>query len=452
MRYTLTTLIVLMLAPHFALHAASPVSKPNIIFILADDLGWADVGFHGGKVATPNLDQLAAEGVELLQHYVCPVCSPTRSSLLSGRYSTRFNVTTPQNERAYRWDTVTLASALKSVGYETALCGKWHLGSKSEWGPQKFGFDHSYGSLAGGVGPWDHRYKLGEYTTTWHRNGTLIDEQGHVTELITQEAIGWLASRTDKPFLLYVPFTAVHIPIREPEEFVMRVPAEIAQPSLRQYAASVMHLDDSVGRILATLERTGKASSTIVVFGSDNGGTPTAKNDDTRYPLDGYDPGPSGGSNLPLRGNKGEIYEGGIRTPALVRWPGQLKPGKFNGVAHISDWMPTFCTLAGYTAEKELKWDGQNIMPQLLGHQPPTPRTLYTAAPGYRAVTLRDGDWKLIVKNDSKGRPGEPELYDLNQDPHETKNLAPSKPELVAILQEKLNEVAQADKDAVVND
>jgi arylsulfatase A-like enzyme len=129
-----------------------------------------------------------------------------------------------------------------------------------------------------------------------------------------------------------------------------------------------------------------------------------------------------------------------------------LKPGTFNGVAHISDWMPTFCILAGYTAESDVKWDGQNIMPQLRGDEPPKPRTLYTAAPGYRAVTLRDGDWKLIVKKDSKGDPGKSELYDLNQDPYESTNLATSMPELVAMLQQKLTEAAGADKDAVAND
>ena len=267
-------------------------AKPNVIFLLADDLGWADVAFHHGNVPTPHLDQLAAGGVELTQHYVYPVCSPTRSALLSGRYASRFGVTNPQNPRAYPWDTVTLARALKTRGYDTALCGKWHLGSKPAWGPQKFGFDHSYGSLAGGVGPWDHHYKTGEFTATWHRDGKLIEEQGHVTNLITHEAIQWLESRTDKPFFLYVPFTAVHIPIREPEEWLRRVPPEITEPSRRQYGANVMHLDDSVGKILAALDKSGKAGNTLVIFGSDNGAYPTARNDDPQYPADDYEPGP----------------------------------------------------------------------------------------------------------------------------------------------------------------
>jgi arylsulfatase A-like enzyme len=454
-----TLFLVISFVSSFLFHRSgfAVEQRPNILFILADDLGWADVAFHRGNVPTPNLDKLAADGVELMQHYVCPVCSPTRSALLSGRYSTRFGVTSPQNPRAYRWDTVTLARALKSVGYDTALCGKWHLGSKPEWGPQKFGFDHSYGSLAGGVGPWDHHYKEGEFTTTWHRDGKLIEEKGHVTDLITHEAIRWLESRTDKPFLLYVPFTAVHIPIREPEEIVSRVPAAITERSRRQFGANVMHLDDSVGKILRALEKIGKASNTLVVFSSDNGGLPTAKNNDTLYPADNYDPGPAGGSNVPLRGQKGEVYEGGIRTPTVARWPGRLKSGKFEGVAHISDWMPTFCALAGYEPRQDLKWDGRNIWPLLTGAEAPKPRTIYTAAPGFRAQTMRDGDWKLIVfkgggKKDTKPESGRVELYDLASDPYETKDLAAAMPDMVAALQAKLADVSKADRDAVADD
>src|ERR1041384_531971 len=304
---------------------AAESTKPNIVFLLADDLGWADVGFHGGNAPTPNLDRLASQSIELTQHYIYPVCSPTRAALLSGRYATRFGVTNPQNPRAYPWDTVTLARALKSVGYDTALMGKWHLGSSPEWGPPKFGFDHRYGSLAGGVGPWDHRYKEGEFSRTWHRNGKLIEEEGHVTDLLTREAVQWLESRGDRPFLLYLPYTAVHIPIREPEEIVRRVPKQITEPSRREYAADVMHLDDAVGRVLVALRRTGKAENTLVIFTSDNGGIPNARNDDPLYPADHYAPGPAGGDNRPLRGMKTTVYEGGIRVPALVHWPARLK-------------------------------------------------------------------------------------------------------------------------------
>src|SRR5262245_44439441 len=198
LRLALATSLCLLAS--FVAHAAS--SHHNIVFIIADDLGWADVAFHGGNAPTPNLDKLASSGLELTQHYVAPVCSPTRTGLMTGRFWSRFGVSNPQNERALPWDTATLPRALKQSGYETCLTGKWHLGSKPEWGPNHFGFDHSYGSLAGGVGPWNHFYKEGPFSTTWHRNEKLLVENGHVTDLIANEAIQWMAKRKDAPFFL----------------------------------------------------------------------------------------------------------------------------------------------------------------------------------------------------------------------------------------------------------
>lgn len=435
-------------------HAAAP--QPNIVFILADDLGWADVGFHGGNAPTPHIDALAKQSVELTQHYVYPVCSPTRSALLSGRYATRFGVTTPQAGRAFPWETVTLATALRDVGYDTALFGKWHLGSKPEWGPQKFGFARSYGSLGGGVGPWNHRYKTGEFTHTWHRDGKLLEEEGHVTDLIVREAERWLSERGDRPFLLYLPFTAVHIPIREPAEVVRRVPAAITAPALREYAADIIHLDDAVGRVLAALEKTGRAENTIVVFTSDNGGS-DAENADDKYPADNYAEGAVGGNNLPLRGKKGEVYEGGIRVPALVRWPARLKAGKVSAPVHITDWMPTFCALAGSKPAGDLRWDGQSIAPLLTGEATVLPRSIYTAGPGFRDQTLREGDWKFVVHHRSGKKKAETatdleELYDLANDPYETTDLAPKQPEKVAALRAKLADVSRTDRDAQVQD
>jgi arylsulfatase A-like enzyme len=436
----LPLLIVLL-----AVYCASGAEKPNIVFIIADDLGWADVAFHGGKAPTPNLDRLAAEGIELAQHYVYPVCSPTRAALLSGRFATRFGVTNPQNQRAYPWGTTTLASALKSVGYDTALCGKWHLGSKSESGPQKFGFDHGYGSLAGGVGPWDHRYKVGPFSQTWHRNGQLIEETGHVTDLITREAVQWIEARTDKPFFLYLPFTAVHLPVKEPAEWLAKVPAGITGDVARQYAACIMHLDDGVGRIVAALERNGHAKNTVLIFTSDNGGS-TADNNGQTYPPDDYATGKLPGSNTPLRGEKGSVYEGGIRVPCLVRWPGKLKPAKFTGVAHITDWMPTLCALVGFNPERDLKWDGQDIWPQLTGAESPKPRAIYVASPGFKSRMVRDGDWKLVVSEKKT------ELFDLATDPNETTDLTAKEPQKLAALRMRLAELSESDKDAVAND
>ncbi len=204
--------------------------------------------------------------VVLDQHYVAPVCSPTRCSLMTGRYWSRFGINAPENRRAMAFDTVTLATAVKSVGYDTALTGKWHLGSKPEWGPNKFGFDHSYGSLAGGVGPFDHRYKTGPYTRTWHRDFDLLEEQGHVTDLIAAEAVRWLEGRSDRPFFLYVPFTAVHVPVAEPQQW-LDANAHIADLNDRLYAAVTAHMDDAVGRILAALDLTRMPQKSPIIEG-----------------------------------------------------------------------------------------------------------------------------------------------------------------------------------------
>ena len=447
LKQTLLTTAGLLAAQ--AAHAAPAADRPNFVFIIADDLGWADVGFHGGAAPTPHLDRLAREGVELMQHYVHPVCSPTRTALMSGRYASRFGVTGPQNNLAMPLDTVILPKALKSVGYDTCLPGKWHLGSKLEWGPRKFGFDHSYGSLAGGVGPWDHRYKSGIYSITWHRDEALIEEKGHVTDLITAEAVRWIGERGSDstnaaPFFLYVPFTAVHLPIKEPKEILDRVPASITGEIPRQYAACVMHLDESVGRIVGALEKKGVRNNTLVVFTSDNGGS-TAPNSTQPYPPDDYPEGKLPGDNRPLRGEKGSLYEGGIHVPTVASWPGRLKPGKVDSPVHVADWMPTLTGLAGYEGSDDLRWDGRDIR-RLLEGEKAEPRVLYGAAPGFRGAFVRDGDWKLI---DFGGGKRAAELYDLKADPNENENLAAREPERVARLQELLLKQAAADKDRV---
>lgn len=423
-------------------------AAPNIAFIMADDLGWADVAFHGGSAPTPHLDKLAKEGLELTQHYVAPVCSPTRAGLMTGRYWSRFGVTAPHAERALPADTLTLPRALKEVGYDTCMAGKWHLGSKPEWGPNHYGFDHAYGSLGGGVGPYNHRYKEGPYTHTWHRNGELIEETGHVTDLVTAEAVKWIEARGDNPFFLYLPHPAVHLPVKEPSPWVEKVPASIKGDVARHYAACIMHLDDAVGQILATLEKVGKRQNTLLVFTSDNGGS-TAENNDTKYPADDYPTGSLTGNNKPLRGKKGDLYEGGIRVPTLVSWPAEIKAGSNPTPTHISDWMPTFCTLAGWKAPAgtDLKWDGRSLLPVLVKGLVPGPRPLYWTAPGFRAHAVRVGDWKLIISG--KGPEQKKELFDLKKDPNEANDLAGEQQAKVTELQQLLVKISQADRDAV---
>lgn len=425
--------------------AEAPSSRPNIVILLSDDQGWADVNWRNPRVHTPNLDKYCREGIRLDQQYVTPMCSPTRATLLSGRYASRFGVSMAQNERAYPFGTTTLASALKSVGYDTALIGKWHLGSAPEWGPQKFGFDYSYGTLAGGCGPYSHLYKPGPYERSWHRNGKLITEEGHVTDLITREAVKWLGERGDKPFLLYVPFTAPHVPIKEPKKW-LDVNAEVEVPAKREYYSSVAHMDWAVGQIMAALDKSGKRANTLVLFLSDNGAIPDQSNDKwliSPDPREKFTPGPAGGSNLPLRGKKTMVYEGGIRVPAFVNWPGKLKPGEFAGVVHAADWMPTLCGLAGYRSNTDLNWDGHDVWAQISGGAPVASRQLYWVSPHFLTSAVRDGNWKLVVTKEGNRA----ELFDLAADPNEKDDLAVKYPERVAALRQLMAQLSAHDNE-----
>lgn len=425
---------------------AAEEKRPNVLVILADDLGYGDVGYHGSPYRTPHLDALAASGLRLEQHYVFPMCSPTRAALLTGRYASRFGCTGATNNRVLPFDTITLATALQAAGYETALTGKWHLGSKPEWGPNRFGFDRAYGSLAGGVGPFDHHYKSGPFTRTWHRNSTLIEEEGHVTDLITREALRFLEARRTRPFFLYVAFTAVHIPIDEPARWLEQN-RHLEDPAQRLRAACASHMDDAVGQLVAALDRTGVRDNTLVLFLSDNGAHAATRNDDPQYPGK-YPSMKVAGSNAPWRGHKTQLYEGGIRTPAIAHWRGRLRPGQIDQPLHITDWMPTLCGLAGYQPARDLRWDGRDIWPLLSGRAPaPEPRTLYWLGVGRRTAAVRHGNWKLLLPQS-----GRAELYDLARDPGESDNRAAQHPEIVADLRQRLQQQAARDDDALARD
>jgi len=348
------------------------LSSPNVLFILADDLGWGDLSCHGSQIRTPNIDRLMAQGIELGQHYVQPMCTPTRASFLTGRYPSRFgpHATVPSNRPVLPEGYQTLASVLRDGGYDTGLFGKWHLGSKPEFGPKQFGFNTSYGSLAGGVDPYNHRYRYGEYSFTWHRNGERVDENGHVTDLIANEAIDWMESRTT-PWFCYVPFTAVHVPVKAPQQWLDRYAFEqydddsLKDASYKRYAAYASQMDHAVGQMVESLELTGQRDNTIIVFSSDNGSIGDAPlHASDVYP--GWQEGsPRLGSNLPYRGWKAQLYEGGIRTPTLINWRGTLESGRMDHPVHVSDWMPTLpnlvqgCVRAWHSIgrlETDIKW------------------------------------------------------------------------------------------------
>jgi arylsulfatase A-like enzyme len=432
--------------------------RPNFVIILADDMGYGDPGYHGGAAKTPTLDKLAGEGIRLEAHYVHPMCSPTRCALLSGRYASRFGVTAAQNEQAMPLGTPTMASILGGAGYDTALIGKWHLGSTMESVPNKYGFGYSYGCLAGGCTPDSHDYKRGRFQQTWHRNDQFIEEKGHITDLITQEAVQWIEKRGDKPFFLYVPYTAVHVPINEPEKWLGMNP-QIEDPGHRLYAADVSHLDDCVRQILGALEKKGFRDNTMVLFFSDNGAHEQLSNKQPLYPGDDTRPDVKvGGVNTPLRGFKTQVYEGGLRTPAIVHWPAKWKPAKINQPLSVTDWLPTFCALAHVPLPKDLAYDGSDVSPLLSGAVSETafhPHPIYSVSPGFKASMVRKGPWKLVLngaKNKKKEKAGAGEtreLFNLVDDIGETKDLLAEQPKIAEELSALIQEFAKDDKPSI---
>ena len=416
--------------------------RPNIVFIIADDMGWADVGYHGSEIKTPHIDNLAKNGVTFGQHYVMPTCTPTRVGLMTGRFPSRYGVLSPAYGQIFDADTVTLGTALGAAGYDTSISGKWHMGSPPDCVPRKYGFKTSYGYFDGQIDPYTHLYKTGR--RCWHRNDELVDEEGHATDLISDEAVRVIETKRNTPFFLYVAYSAPHYPLNEPEKWTSMYNGIIEKESRRRFAASVTHMDAGIGRILDALERTGQRENTLVVFMSDNGGEMQEINDEEYFGRYADRPHTVLGNNLPLRGWKFDVYEGGIRVPALANWPGVLKPGKVTTPVHIVDWMPTLCELVGHTPARNLQWDGHNIWPLIMGKvTKPEARSLYWKTP--EAYAVRQGDWKLLVNQDGK----ESQLFDLAVDPYETSDLSGGQPERVAQLKKLLEKYRSGDRERV---
>ena len=422
-------------------------ARPNVLFILADDLGWGDVGYHGSYILTPTIDRLARNGLEIDRHYVCPVCTPTRASLLTGRYPARFGrrATFPSNDPVLPDGCPTLATLFRDAGYATGLFGKWHLGSTPATGPNAFGFGAAYGSLAGGVDPYTHRYKTGPFSRTWHRNGELVDEPGHATDLITSEATRWIAGRAE-PWFCYVPFTAVHQPVMAPEAWIDRYAGRIngTDPLLARaqevYGAYTSQMDHGIGLLLDAVKATpGGLHDTIVVFASDNG-APMGERHSTDVDLyPGYHENlPNAGSNGPLRGMKSTLYEGGIRTPAALLWQGHVAPGRLESPIGVADWMPTFAEMLGAPADP--RWDGRSVWGLFNGTAEAELRTLHWNKL-HREFAILRGDWKLVVDR----KAGTCELFNLACDPYERDDRAAAEPALAAELEALIDENHRGD-------
>ncbi len=418
--------------------------RPNIIVILLDDLGWADVGYHGSEIKTPNLDKLAKTGKILRQQYVMPTCTPTRVALMTGKYPSRYGVLSPSYGEVITMGDPTLASVLSEMGYFTTLVGKWHMGSPP-YTPLKYGFQTSYGYFDGQIDPYTHEYKGATELTearSWHRNDEYLDEKGrHVTDLLTDEAIKIIEEPREMPFFMYLANHVPHFPLDEPDEWMREYhDIPLMHPSRKLFAASVAHLDYCIGKIIEALERTGKRENTLIVFSSDNGGQFNWYSDtqyEGRYANKPHD---VLGNNYPLRGWKGDLYEGGIRVPAFFNWPGVLAPSTIDHPIHIADWMPTLANLAGKNSGLRDDLDGKNIWPILTGvKKTDDAHPFYWKTPYSQAVRLMD--WKLIVHQN-----GEQELFNLKEDFRETENLMESQPHKAEELLKLLREMEQSDR------
>lgn len=418
--------------------AAETPPKPHIIHIVADDLGWSDVGFNGCKdIPTPNLDALAKGGARLTQFYAQPMCTPTRAALMTGRYPFRYGLQTAviPSVSAYGLDTSEklLPECLKAAGYKTALIGKWHLGhADKKWWPRQRGFDYHYGAMIGELDYFTHDE---HGVLDWYRDNEPVREEGYTTTLLGKDAERLIGNHDPAtPLYLYLAFNAPHTPYQAPEEYIKRF-TSIEDPTRRVYAAMVACLDEEIGRVIAALDRRGMRKNSLVVFHSDNGGTKNpmfagvmADVSKIRIPCD----------NGPYRDGKGSLFEGGTRVCAFANWPGQIESRDEGGIIHVTDLFTTFTALAKASTKDCKPLDGLDVWKTIAkGDESPRVEMVYNVEP-FRGA-LRQGDWKLIWRT---MLPSSVDLYHLPEDPSETKNLAEAHPDKVAAMQKRLNELA----------
>lgn len=411
-------------------------TRPNIVFILADDLGWKDVGYHGSDIKTPNIDKLARSGGRLEQFYSQQICTPSRAAFMTGRYPLRYGLQMAVIPSAGRYGLATdewlLPQALKQAGYRTAIVGKWHLGHfDQKYWPSQRGFDYSYGPLIGEI---DHFKHASHGVTDWYRDNKLVKEPGYDTELLGADAVRLLHEHDSKvPLFLYLAFTAPHTPYQAPQNYLDMYKG-IADPLRRAYAAQITAMDDQIGRVVDVLEKRKMRDDTLILFVSDNGGTRS-----NLFVGEAEVKGELPPNNGPYRDGKGSVYEGGTRVVALANWPGRIKPGVVTEMMHIVDLYPTLTGLGGASLGKNKPLDGVDVWSAITEGQP-SPRVdmVYNVEP-YRAA-VRKGNWKLVW---TALLPPQTELFDLSKDPSEATNLAEQNPEKVRELQAWIVDLAK---------
>lgn len=400
--------------------------RPDILFIMADDLGYADVSCYGRTpYKTPVIDALAAGGLRLRHGYAnSAVCSATRTALVTGRYQQRFRIgleepVGPAKRLSLPAGTPTISSRLKSLGYRTALVGKWHVGVPPEHGPTRYGYDHFFGISTGSADYFGHGAAPAD--PRGGRGGLFFDEtavkrEGYLTDVLADEAGRWAKEGGDAPFLLSLHFNAPHFPWEGPEDRAHSQALKILRDpdggSLETFAKMVVAMDSAIGRVLRQLERSRRGRETIIVFTSDNGGE--------RY-----------SDMWPFTGMKGELLEGGIRVPLIVNWRGQVRPGVSDQVMTSMDFLPTLLAAAGGPALTPDETDGANLLPQLLGQAPARPRTLFWRFKANEQAAVRDGDWKYLRLG------GKEHLFNIVADPRERAELKEVHPDHFAALKAK---------------
>jgi arylsulfatase A-like enzyme len=424
--------------------AAHRAKKPNIVFVLADDLGYGDLGCYGRQdIKTPVIDRMAAEGVRFTQYYSNgPECSPTRTAFLTGRYQHRVgglecaigtgNVGRYDDAIRLREthdlglpvEETSIARMLKDAGYATAITGKWHLGYEPKFAPHLHGFDHAFYCIGGGMDYFHYLDTVAGYNL--FLNGNPIRREGYFTDLATDEAIKFIERHADEPFFLYVPYTAPHSPFQGPDDY-RPDPLPLDSPLWKQgqappdvYVAMIEHMDKCIGRILKVLDDKGLTQDTVVIFSSDNGGTGSAR-------------------NAPLSKIKGSTFEGGIRVPAVARWPGVIPKGLVSEQVCITlDFSASIVRIAGAIVPRGREFDGLDILKLAETGRPPRKRTLFWRGRRgdrtWRAV--RDGDLKYIRRTD--GGRTEEYFFDLKEDVGETRSLLEERPEEVRRLKAML--------------
>lgn len=424
-----------------AVWTGGAATKPNILILLADDLGYADVGFNGGKIPTPNLDRLAARGINLTDFRACPMCSPTRAGLLTGRWPGRFGimraVIPPWSTYGLPAEEKTIPQLLAPLGYERrGMVGKWHLGhARQEFLPLAHGFTSFVGCYNGAIDYFTHE-RDGE--CDWHHDTRTVHEDGYSTDLIAAAATRFIeGSPTGKPWFLYVPFNAPHAPYQAKEDDLKKYP-QFKMANRRAYAAMIDSMDQAIGKILAAVEGRADATNTLVLFSSDNGGIPNV-----------------GSSNGSYRGAKLSVYEGGTRVCAAIRWPaGGLTGGKqYSGRIGYVDVLPTVLAAAGGAAPANV--DGVNFLPAVRGESklPERPWFSYIHQDAGAHASVHLGEWKLVAHGDffatETATPPTLELYNLIDDPAEANDIAAQYPDRVADLQKRLREFGTWQKPGV---